>query len=382
MALSREPRAVVGSGVGLASVALICALLGGVHDGLSLATPALLLVVPVLLAAVLGGLWPSVLTGFAAAVAFNIVFIPPVFTLQIRHPEDVIAFVVFAGVAGVAGTLVNRESSRRLHAERAATEIAAMHTALVDLTAEREVLAVEAQKVALLEAIDRQRSILLRSVSHDLRTPLMTISAVTTDLRSGDVYVAATRNDLLDLVIAEAERLDRLVANLLSMSRIEAGVLQPHLDLVDTGEVIDTSVRRLRRLLGASHVELEVEPDLPLVWADQVLLDQVLTNLLENAVRHGGDHITISAATEVVGDGPELVRISVADDGAGLDPALRDRVFEPWSSSVEGSTTGLGLAICRSIVECHGGNIEVHDDAGRGTRFTFALAAHDGEDET
>jgi two-component system sensor histidine kinase KdpD len=348
--------------------------LGFIHERLSLATPALLLVLPVLVAAVVGGRWPSVVVAVCAALVFNIIFIPPFLTLQIRHPEDVVAYVVFVTVAVVIGGLVSREADRRRAAEVHAAEIMRIHSALIEVTAEKDLLAAEAQRVAVLEEVDRQRSALLRSVSHDFRTPLVTIRGVASDLRSGETFDEATRDELLDLVISETERLDRLVRNLLSLSRIEAGALEPRLEVVECKELIDGCVRRLRRLLVNSSLDVSLDPDLPPLLADPGLLDQVLTNLLENAARHGGRNTRVSASA-VDGEDPSArwVVITVDDDGPGLGAADPDLLFEPWNGLGQGSLSGVGLAICKSIVEAHGGRISADDNPSGGARFAFTV---------
>ena len=342
----------------------------------------MLLVLPVLLAAVLGGRAASVIVAIAAALAFNLVFIPPAFTLQIRHPDDVVAYVVFLTVALVGGALVARETDRRREAERQATEIARVHGALVELTAEREALAAEAQRVAVLEEVDRQRSALLRAVSHDLRTPLVTIRGVSSDLLSEDLPDDSTRRELLDLVVSEAERLDRIVANLLSYSRIDIGAMHPRFDIVDLDEAIEHCVRRLRRLYSGSTLAVSVDPDLPLISADPVLVDQVLTNLLENAVRHGGHHVRITAS-ETQGDAPQRwVLVTVEDDGPGFGTGDRARLFEPWNDIGNGAHSGVGLAICKSVVEAHRGRIEADDNPAGGARFSFTLPVYADHSES
>jgi two-component system sensor histidine kinase KdpD len=204
---------------------------------------------------------------------------------------------------------------------------------------------------------------------------LASIRAVTTDLRDGASYSDATRNELLDLVAGEAERLDRLVANLLSLSRIEAGVLQPDRQAVAVDELINDRVSRLDRLLSSVRLETDVAADLPLVDVDYIQMDQVLTNLLENAARHAppGSTVRISAHNT----GPS-VTIAVTDEGAGIKPAEQATIFEPFRRSSGSSSTGIGLAICKAIVEAHGGEISACTLAGGGARFSFTLPVHHG----
>ncbi len=209
-------------------------------------------------------------------------------------------------------------------------------------------------KVKALENIDDQRRALLRSVSHDLRTPLAAIHAVATDLRAGTDYDQPTRDKVLDVLIDETERLDRLVANLLSMSRIEAGTLQPRVAEVDVAELVAVSAHRLERLFTRWKLEVDVPADLPLVRADPAQLEEVCNNLLENAVKHTpeGTSVRISARAY-----DEFVEITVTDDGPGLPPEVAERL----RASNPDAGQGLGLAICHTIVTLHGGTLRLVD---------------------
>ena len=226
------------------------------------------------------------------------------------------------------------------------------------MQAEQARLAAEKQA---LEAIDLQRSALLRSVSHDLRTPLAAIRAVVSDLRDEVLYDAAARQELLELVADEAERLDRLVQNLLSMSRIEAGSLQPERQAVAIDELLDNRVQRLRPLLRDATVTVQADPGLPLVSADYTMVEQVVTNLLENATRHSPPGSPIVVSANARGD---FIEVSVIDQGPGLDAADVERLFRPFERGPGSRSSGLGLAICRAFVEAHGGTIGVN---GAGT---------------
>jgi two-component system sensor histidine kinase KdpD len=249
------------------------------------------------------------------------------------------------------------------------------------VAAERRRAEIEAARIAALESVDRQRTALLRSVSHDLRTPLATIRAVATDLHADTDYDAGTRRELLSLVADEAERLDRLVANLLSMSRIEAGSLLPERQPVDVGELVEACLGRLHRLVSNVHLALQVAPDLPLVAADWSQLDQVLTNLVENATRHSppGGSVTVTATRSTEPATPGGVRIVVGDDGPGVDVAHAARLFEPFVTGDHGrgASSGIGLAICKAIVDAHGGVIAVGPAASGGAAFSVDLPAWD-----
>jgi two-component system sensor histidine kinase KdpD len=358
--------------VGIALTVAATASLIPLRDSASRATPALVLVVPVLVAGVLGGWVGALTTAVAAALAFNLAFIEPHWTLKVNEVDDVVALVVFLAVAGVLGTIVALEAERRHAAEQRAAEVEAMHARYEEAVAERDARAEETTRLAVFEQVDEQRRALIRSVSHDLRTPLSTIRAVASDLRSGTAYDDETRNELLDLVSDEAQRLDRIVANLLSLSRIEAGALRPELQAVDLEELVRDRVRRLDRLFRQVRVQIEIPSDLPLVDADYVLLDQVVTNLLENAARHAPPRSTVRVGARVV-DG--MVVASISDEGSGVATYQADKIFEPFQRGDGSSSSGVGLAICRAIVEAHGGLIGVDTAPGGGARFSFSLKA-------
>lgn len=344
------------------------------RDDVTSATPALALVLPCVAAALGGGHLAGLAVALLAAGSFNLFFLQPYGTFKVTSVDDVVAFAVLALVALTVATLVAREGERRRAAVQRAAEVEALGQANAAMRAEQGRLADEKR---LLEAVDVQRTALLRSVSHDLRTPLAAIRAVASDLRDGTSYDPSTRQDLLDLVADEAERLDRLVGNLLSMSRIEAGPLQPERQAIPIDELLITTVGRLARLLSATRVSLALGFGLPLVEGDYTMLEQVVRNLLENAARHSPPQARIVVGARVVGD---YVAVSVTDQGPGIDPADVDRLFQPFERGAHSRSSGLGLAICRALVEAHGGVITVEEVEGTcsGSRFTFTVPVHHG----
>lgn len=358
--------------VGLAAVLAVTGALLPFRSDLSRAVPALILVVPVVVAAVVGRRGAALVTALAGATLFSFTFVPPYDRVSIASAEDWVALAVFLLVAIVLGTVVAREAQRREAAEDRSEEIRRLYERNQQLVVERERLQEEANRVALMERVDEQRSALLRSVSHDLRTPLATIRTVTSDLREGPDYSTAARDQLLDLVGDEAERLNRLVENLLSLSRIESGALQPDCQAVALDEMIDDRVRKLERLLCHVRVDVELPPGLPLVHADYVQLDQVVSNLLENAARHAPADSTVRVSAQMQ---EGLVEVWVEDEGAGVPIAERDRIFEPFRRSHGSSSSGVGLAICKAIIEAHGGVVGVADSPSGGARFWFTIPA-------
>jgi two-component system sensor histidine kinase KdpD len=229
---------------------------------------------------------------------------------------------------------------------------------------------------ALVES-DRLRSALLNSVSHDLRTPLASIKASASSLLDPDIaWDQAEQREFLETIDQESDRLSRLVHNLLDMSRIEAGALDPQLTETTLAEVIGPVVR-LARAQGSQQLLVEIPEDLPTILVDPVRLDQVLTNLVDNARRYANGQPITLAGRAVDGQ----VELRVIDHGPGIPEAERERVFDQFyrlRRNGHGSDgTGMGLAICRGIVSALGGQISVEDTPGGGATLVVSLPAAD-----
>ena len=355
---------------GLIVVFGLAAVLIPIRGHTSNATPTVALVLPVVIAGILGGRPASLITAIAAATALNLAFIRPLWTLKINNLEDTVALIVFAVVALVIGTLVSWETERRRAAERRTDEVRMLYRQYEMVVAERERLMEESHQLALLSRVDEQRRALLRSVSHDLRTPLAAIRAATSDMRAGTTYDDTTRDELLEVVGDEAERLDRLVANLLSLSRIEAGALEPDRQAVALDELVTDCTRRLVRTVRHVRMSSTIPAGIPLVDADYSQLDQVLTNLLENAARHSPVGGTVEVGARSKG---ERVEVWVSDEGPGIDMARREELFEPFRRGPGSNSSGIGLAICRAVVEAHGGLLDAHNRTSGGAVFAFTM---------
>jgi two-component system sensor histidine kinase KdpD len=232
---------------------------------------------------------------------------------------------------------------------------------------------------------ERFRSALLSSISHDLKTPLATITGAVTSLRQfGDKMNAESRDDLLQSIEEEGARLSRFVANLLDMTRIESGTVNPKRDWVDVADVVRGSIERAKKYFPGHPIEVSIASGLPLIKGDSVLLGQVLFNLIDNAIKYGGEEPVALYARK---DGDAL-SVSVTDMGRGLPPADLERIFEKFyrrGAKADGRTpgTGLGLAIARGFVEAMGGTIKAESPAvkKRGTRFVLRFPTS-GEAET
>jgi two-component system sensor histidine kinase KdpD len=238
---------------------------------------------------------------------------------------------------------------------------------------ERVRLAEEAKAATLRATSEAMRSSLLSAISHDLRSPLAAITGAATALRDDPQRLGPEqRAELIDTVCTEAERMERLIANVLDMVRIESGGMAPHRDWVPLEEVLGSALVRLDAKLQSREVRIDLPEGLPLVPVDPVLFEQVFVNLLDNAVKYTppGSPIEIDARAS-----DRELQIQVADRGAGIPPDERERVFEKFhrGGHAGGGGVGLGLPICRGIVQAHGGTIVAGGREGGGTVFRIRL---------
>jgi two-component system sensor histidine kinase KdpD len=229
----------------------------------------------------------------------------------------------------------------------------------------------EVREARLAAEIGRQRGGFLSAVSHNLRTPLTAVkAAATTLLASWSRIEPEERRELLETIADEAERLERLVRNTLELSRIRAGALDVHRQPVDLADLVQHAVRRLRPIARAHRVRLDVGDDLPEVWLDVTMLEQILLNLLENALRFAppGSEILVS----VCAVDADHVELRVADHGPGVPPAACERIFDEFQSAddrPDHGGTGLGLAIVRALVRAHEGTVRCEKTPGGGATF-------------
>ena len=324
-------------------------LLAVIPTDVSTTTAALAYVLAVTAAAALGGLVSGLAASVASFLALNFFFTPPFHTFNVTKAEDIIAVVVFLLVSITVGTLISTALAQRMRAEQ------------------REREAHEAREEA---DTNRSRAALFSSVTHDLRTPLASITAAVTTLLADAAIDPQDSRELLLTIRHEADRLNRVVGNLLDLSRMRAGALVPARSMASVDDVIEGVVGRLEPVLRNHRVRLTMPDGLPELPIDVVQIDQVLTNLLENAARFtpSGRRIDVSVETP-----DAVIRVRVQDEGPGIGPADRDRVFEPFVRADASSGTGLGLAIARAVVEGHGGRIWIEPDRKNGTSVAFDL---------
>jgi two-component system sensor histidine kinase KdpD len=298
----------------------------------------------ILLVSIRYGLAPSVLATFLSIAALNFLFVPPLFTFAVADLKHAVTFVVMFVVAVVTSVLTGRVRAQALAAREREHQV----------------------------EVEKLRSSLLSSVSHDLRTPLAVITgAASAFLESPSSVGEATRRELVQTILEESERLNRLIRNLLDMTRLESGGVKVKKEWLALEEVVGAVLNRSEPRLENRDVRARLPDDLPLVPFDAVLIDVVLTNLLENAIKYGADPIEISATLL-----PAELTVEVSDRGPGLPPGEETRVFEKFhraASDIEATGVGLGLAICRAIVVAHGGRIWAQNRPGGGASFRFAL---------
>jgi two-component system sensor histidine kinase KdpD len=292
------------------------------------------------------GYGPSLLAAVLSVLAFEFFFIPPLFSFAVSDLRHVVTFAVMFFVAVVISHLTK--------------------------------LAEEARRATLRAETEQLRNALLSSVSHDLRTPLAVVMGATSALLEQAPKDEETRRVLVMTAHQEALRLNRLVRNLLDMTRLEAGALSIGKELQPIEEVVGAALTRLEDRLRDREVGTNIPSDLPLVPFDSILIEQVLINLLENAIKHTppGTPIEVSAAVR-----DREIQVEIADRGPGVSKQDAERVFDKFyrAREREGGGVGLGLTICQGVVRAHGGHIWVEDRPGGGASFRFTLPLDDAK---
>ena len=352
---------VAASAAALALVTGAIELLKGHVPVLSLAVLYLLAIIPV---AVAWGLAYGVGTAIGSMLAFNFFFLPPLYTLTIDDSRNWFALLVFLVTAVVVSELASRSRRRAEEAEAALQ-------ALREVTAERERLAEEALEAEALRRSDAMKTAVLRAVSHDLRSPLMAILTSAGALAHGELSLGAEdRRELAETILGEAERLDRIVRNLLDLSRLQAGAAAPE---PGNWPIDDLLLEALDGVEAGSRVEVVLPDDSPLVHADPHQTERIVANLVENALRYSPPEETVRIEVRRTGS---QVLVRVVDHGPGIPSGEADRIFEPFqrgSLRVPTRGAGLGLAIARGFAEANGGHVWVESHVGQGATFVLEL---------
>jgi K+-sensing histidine kinase KdpD len=316
--------------LGLVALATALGWLARLH----LDQPALVLIylLAVVVAATRFGRGPSLLATVVSVLAFDFFFVPPLFALQVLEKRSVLTFAIMVVVSLVTSGLSIRVTT------------------------------------------EERRSSLLSALSHDLRTPLAAITGAATTLRDESAAIdSAQRRELLDTICEEADRLERLVRNLLDMTRLESGALVVRRQWMPLEEIVGAALTRVESQLDGRPVRTDLPADLPLVSADGVLLEQVFVNLLENAAKY----TPAGSPVEIVARAPNAgaIAIEVADRGPGIPPGDEGRLFDKFfrGRQAGSSGAGLGLAICRGVIGAHGGTIEAANRPNGGAVFRMTL---------
>ncbi len=244
---------------------------------------------------------------------------------------------------------------------------------------ERSQLQAQATKTQLLEELDRWRSALIGAVSHDLRTPLASVKSAVSTLRSPELTVSdADEAALLSMIEEQTDHLARLVTNLLDAARLETGTLVLRREVHSVDEVIGTAIASLGTALDHHELRLVLDADLPLVDVDLVLCGQIVANLLSNAAHHGpeGTVITVTAQRQ-----DAVVMVSVADQGPGVEPQDREKIFQMVDRIAGSGRAGLGLSLSTAFAQAHGQHLTVDDAPGGGARFSLPLEVAELEED-
>jgi two-component system sensor histidine kinase KdpD len=450
----RAPSTVLRALLTVVAVGVFTALLVAADADLTFAAVLLLLVVA---GASVTGYAAGLTAAVAGSVALIYFFTPPLHSLRIDQPDDILALVAFVTVSLLVGATIARLNELRTRAEMHAREASLRVTLTdelrrgVDLdlvlrhleselsrmfdfeecsvsaptrdepppTGHGDVLVdspplllrfrprtelapgdlavirglldavgtgikldrldAEAREQRVRSELDHSRAALLTAITHDLRTPLATIRAASSALLApGTRLDADERRELLVDTRSEAERLERLIDNALELGRIRGGVLRPERSPSAPVDLVQSVVSRRARSLHEHPVLLELDADLPVVDVDVTLMDHVLTNLLDNAVRHGGSDHPIEVRGSAAGG---VVQLAVVDHGPGVPAADRERIFDEFvqGRSSSGGGTGLGLSIVRALTAAHGGRVWCEASPGGGATFVVELPVSEEE---
>ncbi len=284
-------------------------------------------------------------------------------------------YLPFSGSYGLVGVLgiIPRQAERQVTSEE--KELLGMLGAIAASALERATIADLAEKRKVEAESEKLRNTLLSSVSHDLRTPLASIKGVISSLLMDDVKLnAATKKELLTSAHDEVARLEHIVGNLLDITLLESGQLKLNQNYYFVEEIVGNCIKNISPRLEKRKLQTELEPNLPAIWVDGLLIEQVIMNLLENAVKYAGDNAKIVISARVYRK--NMMQIRVEDNGPGIAEEQQEQIFDKFmtvNKSDNKRGTGLGLAICRGIIKAHNGNIIVRKALLGGADFIINL---------
>jgi K+-sensing histidine kinase KdpD len=371
--------------VAVIGVSAITLILQPFHLQISATTVALSLLLVVLLTASVWGSRPAAVASVLGVLFFNYYFLPPVGAWTIADPENWFALAAFLVTAVIAGQLSAYANRRAEVAETRQIEIERLYEEL------REAFEKASHAEALRQS-EKLKSALLDAVTHDIRTPLTSIKASVTTLlnerRNGAgaddedfILDNESRREMLDVINEESDRLNRFVEDLVELARIEAGEVKLRRQFTRPKDIISNALTRAKSLVGNHKIEIDLDPQLPQIHVDSRAVSEVVYTLLDNAAKYSPPGTVIRISGKQISD--SKVSISVEDEGEGVAPAMRERVFEKFfraihdteSGSRRPSGSGMGLAIAKGIIEAHNGSIHVckRPLAQSGAVFEFIL---------
>ncbi|MCO6510959.1 MAG: DUF4118 domain-containing protein [Aridibacter famidurans] len=381
---------ITGYAIAFLGVVSLTILLEPVHIQISPTTVALTFLMLVVLIATFWGSLPALLSSVLAMLSFNYFFLPPVRTWTISDPENWVAWFVFTVTAVVTGQLSARVKRRALEAEARSREVEGLYKQL------REAFELASETEALRRS-ERVKSALLDAVSHDIRTPLTSIKASVTTLLDDSASPGARdsiglgedgREEMLQIIDEETDRLNRFVESLIGLAKIQAGEIRPKRESSTVGDIIQAALSKASKQLKERPVKVIVADGLPDVDVDSALISEALFALVENAAKYSpaGEEITVEAWKE----DDMRIGFAVEDRGHGIDEAVREKVFDKFFRAIHESDagvvypqgTGLGLSIAKGIVEAHKGTIRVADPVRgtNGARVEFTLPITNEQD--
>jgi K+-sensing histidine kinase KdpD len=349
-----------------ATVALATLLIYPLGDIASAVSLGVVYIPGVLLISSVWGWRLGLVSALLSALAFNWFHIPPTGRLEIAADKDAVALVTFGIVALASSSLAEMARARAAEAERGREETERVLGRLRELSAERDRMEAEAIEAGALRRSDELKTALLRSVSHDLRTPLTSIIAAGAALDS-PTLTEPERHELSEAVVEQGQRLAQLVENLLDVSRLESDSAAPRREPIDLAGVLEAA----RESLGGdgAQVKFGIGAEIPELVADPVQLERAFANLLVNAVRYGEGREVLVRSREV---GGRLV-VRIVDQGPGVPEGERERIFEPFYRREGSQGSGLGLSIGRGFIEANGGEVAVESVPGQGSTFVVSF---------
>jgi two-component system sensor histidine kinase KdpD len=354
---------------GATILAIAVVILIPLREYVNVATIALALLIVVLLIATSFGSFPALAISVIAMMCFNFFFIPPYYTLTVQDPQNWVALAAFLLTAVIAGGLSARERERTEEAQRLYVELQKAFE--------------KASEAEALKQSEQMKSGLLDAVTHDLRTPLTSMKAAVTAMLSGPQVGGELdeegQRELLEVIDAEIDRMNRLIEGMIQMARIEAGAMDPRRSWCNMEEVIANALTRSAGITTKHQIRTQLESDLPFIRLDEKAIAEVLYILIENATKFSppATEIMISVSkkeTDII--------VSVQDVGAGIPKQFREKVFDKFfriPDTISGPVSrpaglGMGLSIARAIVEAHGGKIWIDEPADSvGTRISFSI---------